>query len=643
MCGIAGLLAPGLGGEPLQAQVRAMIAPIAHRGPDGEGVWVDAVAGIGLGHRRLSILDLSPAGAQPMASASGRFVIAYNGEVFNHAELRREMEAAGARFRGHSDTEVILAACEHWGLDATLPRLIGMFALALWDRTARSLSLVRDRMGVKPLYWGRVGTAIAFGSELKALRALPEWRGEIDRDALTAYLRYCYVPAPHSIYRGIRKLEPGCLVTVAADGSLSQRRYWDTRALLAGSTRRPAGLSDAEATDRLDALLRDAVARRMVADVPVGAFLSGGIDSSVVVAQMQAASDRPVHTFSIGFDEAEYNEANHAAAVARHLGTHHTELIVTPAQAREVIPELPRWYDEPFGDSSQIPTLLVSRLARSGVTVALSGDGGDELFAGYTRYFVANRLCQPLGRRTAWLRPLARQAIGTLTPRQWDILARLVPGRWRPPHFGNRLYKLREAIAARGPNEFYRPLLTHWTKPEDLVPGGHEPPHLLDDADLAREVPDPVERMQLIDMLTYLPDDILTKVDRASMAVGLEARVPLLDHRLVEFACSLSPDQRIRDGQGKWLLRQVLYRYVPPALIDRPKMGFGVPIGLWLRGPLRDWAEHLLDPARLAADDLFDPAPIRQMWRAHLEGPDNWQYPLWDVLMVQAWRELARC
>lgn len=641
MCGIAGVWFSGDPGRDATSVGEAMGRTLHHRGPDGDGTWSDAAAGICLAHRRLSILDLSPTGAQPMVSASGRFVISYNGEVYSHSELRADLEAKGSAFRGHSDTEVIVEAVSEWGLDATLPRLIGMFAMAIWDRAERTLTLVRDRMGIKPLYWGWVGGAFAFGSELKALRLVPGWTGEIDRDALTAYMRYCYVPAPHSIYRGVFKLEPGCILKVDATGKVSHTRYWDTRALMAESTRTRVSMSDAEAIDHLDTLLRDAVGRRMVADVPVGAFLSGGIDSSVVVAQMQAVSDRPVHTFSIGFAEQEYNEAQHAAAVAKHLGTYHAELIVTPRQALDVIPDLPHWYDEPFADSSQIPTFLVSQLARRDVVVALSGDGGDELFAGYTRYFTAQSLWQPLQGMPARLRKAVPAAVGILSPRQWDILARMIPVRWRPPHFGQRLYKLKGALAASGPNDFYRPLLSHWGSPEDLVIGGREPPHILDDRRLACELPDMVERMQMIDMLTYLPDDILTKVDRASMAVGLEARVPLIDHRLVEFASSLPSHQRIRDGRGKWLLRQVLDRYVPSALIDRPKMGFGVPIDQWLRGPLRDWAEDLLDPTCLRAEGFLDPTQVREKWVQHLEGKCNWQYLLWDVLMFQAWKRHA--
>jgi asparagine synthase (glutamine-hydrolysing) len=639
VCGIAGLFAPSgaAGKERLRAIVAAMTTTLVHRGPDGEGAWVDEASGVALGHRRLSLLDLSPAGAQPMTSASGRFVISYNGEIF-HRELRAELEGKGHGFRGHSDTEVILEAFSAWGVEPTLHRLVGMFAFALWDRQKRSLTLVRDRMGIKPLYWGVLDKTFAFASELKALRAVPGFRGEVDRDALTAFMRYCYVPAPKSIYRGIYKLEPGTIMVVDAAGHVSSRRFWNTRAVAVSGARHRIDMSDTEATDRLDALLRDAVMQQMLADVPMGAFLSGGIDSSVVAAHMQAASEQPARTFSIGFDEHGYDEAPHAAAVARHLGTQHTELYVTSAQARDIIPSLPRFYDEPFADSSQIATHLVSRLARNDVTVALSGDGGDELLAGYTRYFAARNV----GTLPRSMRKNAQRAVAMLSSRQWDVLAKAIPRRWRPRHFGQRLHKLGAALQADDANDFYRLVLSHWSSPHEVVRDGCEPPHILDDASLANELPVADERMQFIDMVTYLPDDILTKVDRASMALGLEVRVPLLDHRIVAFAASLPQRMRIRRGQSKWLLRQVLYRYVPKGLVDRPKMGFGVPIDGWLRGPLRDWAEALLDRARLQAEGFLHPAPIREKWAQHLAGTADWQYLLWDVLMFEAWLEEQR-
>ncbi|MBI1206601.1 MAG: asparagine synthase (glutamine-hydrolyzing) [Azospirillum sp.] len=640
MCGIAGVWAVGKpGGTRDLAELGAAMADsLRHRGPDGEGVWSDPEQGICLAHRRLCVVDLSPAGAQPMASATGRFIVSYNGEIYNHRELRAELEARGVRFRGRSDTEVVVEAIAAWGVDAAPSRFNGMFALAIWDRRDRALSLVRDPMGIKPLYWGWVAGSFAFASELKAFGKIPGWTGEIDRDALTAYLRYGYVPAPRSIYRDVFKLQAGCTLRIDAAGVVAQRRFWDTRALAATARPSLAAISDAEAIDRLEALLRDAVARCMVADVPVGAFLSGGVDSSMVVAAMQAASSCPVHTFSLGFDQPGHDEAPHAAAVARHLGTDHTELRVTARQAMEVIPDLPLWYDEPFADASQIPTALVAHLARKDVTVALSGDGGDEVFAGYTRYAAARRVWQPLERLPSWLGRAIPRAIGALSPQQWDWAVRPVPARWRPAHFGQRLHKLRTALAADGANDFCRRLLSHWHTPGDVVIGGREPPDLLDDASLAEEFPDLAERMQVIDLLTYLPDDILTKVDRASMAVALEVRVPILDHRVVAFACSLPSGMRQRNGQGKWLLRQVLYRYVPPALVERPKMGFGVPLESWLRGPLRDWAETLIGRQALAEQGFFHPEAVRSLWQDHLSGRRDGQYPLWTILMFQAWR-----
>ncbi len=612
---------------------------LALRGPDDRGVWSDPAAGIALAHRRLSIVDLSPLGHQPMVSSCGRWVIAFNGEIYNFSELRAELEQAGRSFRGQSDTEVIVEGCALWGVAETVRRLWGMFAIALWDRKERRLHLVRDRLGIKPLYWGVFGDLVLFGSELKALAAHPGWERRIDRDALAAYLRFAYVPAPRSIWRDVFKLEPGTILTIGADGGRNTDIYWSAadvaRAGIGARTDWP--LSDTEATDRLEDLLGDAVNRHMVSDVPLGAFLSGGIDSSTVVALMQKHSRRPVRTFSIGFNEAGYDEAAHAAAIARHIGTDHTELYVEPAHALEIVPRLAEWYDEPFADSSQIPTFLVSEMTRAKVTVALSGDGGDELFAGYNRY----RLARSLGRVLSALpAPLGRVAAGGLTAMPvaaWDRLFGLVPGRLRPPQPGDKVHKL-AGLLTETPDTVYRRLVSQWNEPEKLAIGGTEPIGPLTDPGLRRDFPDPLDRMQLLDTLTYLPDDILTKVDRASMAVSLEARVPLLDHRVVAFAWSLPHRMKMRDGESKWLLRRVLYRHVPKSLLDRPKMGFGIPIGSWLRGPLRDWAEDLLDETAMRADGLLDPAPIRARWAEHLSGRRNWQYPLWTVLMLQAWR-----
>ncbi|MFN3077750.1 MAG: asparagine synthase (glutamine-hydrolyzing) [Alphaproteobacteria bacterium] len=586
MCGLAGVIdfTRSVGEEPLRAVTTAMADSLVHRGPDDGGVWVDAAAGIGLGHRRLSIVDLSPAGHQPMVSADGRYVIVYNGEVYSHQVLRTELEALGRRFRGHSDTEVILEACAEWGVPATVRRLIGMFAIALWDRKTRTLTLVRDRLGIKPLYWGRFGSLFLFGSELKALRAHPGWRPEINRDAVVSFLRHNYVPAPHSIYLGVHKLEPGRILTLDADGVQTDETFWDARAVALAGLADPLQASDEEMTGQLDALLRDAVGRRMVADVPLGAFLSGGVDSSTVVAMMQAQSDRRIKTFSIGFDEAGFDEAPHARAVAEHLGTDHTELYVRWDDALALVPKLSEWYDEPFADSSQIPTFLVSEMTRRHVTVALSGDGGDELFAGYNRYFLASTLWRQMNRLPRPLRKLASAGLRLPSQEAWDRLFRLVPAAFRLPQAGDKLHKLAAVLEKDDADAIYRRLVTHWDGDDETVAvGGIEPRGILWDEALKTRIPGFVDRMQFLDTVTYLPDDILTKVDRASMAVALEARVPLIDHRVVEFSWRLPASAKIRGGQGKWLLRRVLDRYVPRSLIERPKMGFGVPVAAWLR------------------------------------------------------------
>ena len=639
MCGIAGILEPSGGagsGVPGEA-LTAMCDALRHRGPDGDGDWIDATNGIALGHRRLAIIDLTDAGAQPMVSSCGRFVISYNGEVYNAPELRSELEASGRRFKGHSDTEVIVEGCAAWGVEATVERLNGMFAFAAWDRDERVLTLVRDRLGIKPVYWARFGGLLIFGSELKALRAHPGWRPELNRDALAAYMRYSYVPSPLTIYRGVHKLGPGCILSARAGEEPRITPFWDLERIATDGQRDRFGGNEEEAADHLDTLLNDAVSRRMVSDVPLGAFLSGGIDSSLVVALMQVNSTRPVRTFTIGFSEKDYDEAGHAAAVASHLGTDHTELYVSPGHARDVIPRLPEMYDEPFADSSQIPTFLVSEMTRKDVTVALSGDGGDELFAGYTRYFQAPTITSLLDGIPRPLLAMGAGAIRALPPSAWRALFMAVPRRWRPSQAGDKMHKL-AAVMTEGSESFYQGLISHWTEPERIVLGSREPAGLFADPRVHELVPDFIERMQYLDTLTYLPDDILTKVDRASMAVSLEARVPLLDHRVVAFSWSLPPAMKVRDGVGKWLLRQVLYRYVPPELVDRPKMGFGVPIDAWLRGPLRDWAEELLDARRLKAEGILNPAPIRAKWSEHLSGKSNWQYLLWDVLMFQAWK-----
>ena len=641
MCGFVGFIGPpgAHGADELERLAARMAERLESRGPDDCGTWVSPSAGIALGHRRLSIIDLSTAGRQPMVSASGRSVIAYNGEVYNFAEIRHELEAEGRGFRSGSDTEVVLEACEAWGVERAVSQFIGMFAFALWDTRDRRLTLVRDRLGIKPLYWGRSGGVRFFGSQPKAFLDHPGWRPEVDRDALAAYLRYAYVPAPHSIFRGVEKLEPGTIVEIDADGRERRRRYWDLRAIARDAARQRTVLDDATAVDALDALLRDAVKRRMIADVPLGVFLSGGIDSSTVLALMQAQSDRPVKSFTIGFDEAGYDEARDAKRVARHLGTDHTELYVAPGHAQAVLPELASWYDEPFADSSQIPTCLVSEMTRRDVTVALSGDGGDEVFAGYNRYFRGAALWQCYG---GWPHPLrAALALGlrALPASLWDTVFRPLPRSIRPPLVGDKIHKLADLLPLADEDAVYRRLISQWGDPQVPIRNGREPQGILWDPTVRGDLADFADRMQFLDTMTYLPDDILTKVDRASMAVGLEARVPLLDHRVVEFAWRVPVAMKARGGQGKWLLRQVLRRYVPERLTDRPKMGFGVPVGAWLRGPLRDWAESLLTESRLRNGGYLDPAPVRDAWAEHLSGRRNHQNRLWTVLMFEAWRE----
>ncbi|BCO09766.1 asparagine synthetase B [Desulfolithobacter dissulfuricans] len=645
MCGIAGFIDSRQGGGPaLDSIVSGMIAALHHRGPDSHGVWVDRESGVALAHSRLAIIDLTPAGHQPMRSASGRLALVFNGEIYNFQELRQALENEGnaPHWRGRSDTEVLLAGFEAWGVERTLQAAVGMFALALWDQRRKVLVLARDRMGEKPLYYGWQQGFFLFGSELKALRAHPAFNGEVSRDALTLYLRHGYIPAPCSIYQGICKLAPGhflCLSLNAGNPQEVIKPYWQLGDVIEKARHNPFAGDENEAVQELERLLDQSLQGQMVADVPLGAFLSGGYDSSTVVALMQARSTRPVKTFTIGFHEKRYNEAEHAKTVARHLGTEHTELYVTPEDAMKVIPRLPLMWDEPFSDSSQVPTFLVSELTRRHVTVSLSGDGGDELFFGYRRYFNGWRIWRVLRRVPYPVRRVMALAMEKLPGRSLENGMRFLPKRFQVPQLAYRLPNLAEIVSQRSGASFYRRLVSHAKDPAALVLGGSEPETIFDCHGKMVDLPDFREYMMYMDAISYLPDDILVKVDRATMAVSLEARVPLLDHRIVEFAWRLPMRFRYRNGHGKWLLRQVLYRYVPREIMDRPKMGFGVPIRHWLRGPLRDWAEALLDENRLRREGFFHPEPIRKMWREHLEGRFPWHYYLWDFLMFQAWLE----
>ncbi|ALJ28591.1 asparagine synthetase [Stenotrophomonas acidaminiphila] len=634
MCGLAGILQSQarLQEAELTALAGAMGDALAHRGPDDRGVWVDAAAGVALAHRRLSILDLSPLGHQPMRSSDGRYWLAYNGEIYNFTALRAELEPLGHRFGGHSDTEVLLAAVVQWGLEATLRRCNGMFAIALWDRREQRLSLARDRVGKKPLYYGWAGDTLVFGSELKALWRHPAFDNGIDRDALTLLLRLDYIPAPHCIHERAFKLMPGRVLhldaAAVAAGAAAHRpaqaqvAYWDARERMAACLAAPFAGSEAEAADALDGQLRQAVALRMVADVPVGVFLSGGTDSALVASLMQAQSAAPVHSFSIGFEDSDHDEAPLASEVATHLGCDHTELYVSGADALAVVPELPAMFDEPFADASQVPTALVARLARRGVTVALSGDGGDELFFGYTRYQRALRNWRALQCVPAPLR-------------RW--LGRHAHAQGEASRAGGLAALLAEA-GATGIGDVYRNRISRWRDPAAVVRGAHEPATFY-------SLPDPLQgrggaadAMMLADFTTYLADDLLCKVDRTSMAASLEARAPLLDWQVAEFAWSLPLDIKLRDGITKYLPKQVLRRYLPDAMVFRGKRGFGAPVTQWLRGDLRDWAGDLLDPRRLRQDGVFEEAAVSALWQRFGQGERKWHTHLWNVLMFQAWQ-----
>ncbi len=701
MCGITGFIESGSCNQSLEKIVRAMSDVLLHRGPDDGGAWVDESSGIAVAHRRLSILDLSPAGHQPMHSVCGRYVIVFNGEIYNHLEIRQQLEKENLQFavcsplgesllpddnspsrqlavsrdqssitssqsqfnwRGHSDTETLLAAFSAWGIEKTLKACVGMFAIALWDREEQMLTLARDHMGEKPLYYGWLADTFIFGSELKALKAHPDFIGDVDRGALTLLLRYNYIPTPYSIYQGIHKLPSGTFLQIQCgrdklpitNHQSQPIPYWSLAEVAERGQAEPFAGNDDEAIDLLESTLGDAIKGQQLADVPLGAFLSGGIDSSVVAALMQEHSDRPIKTFTIGFDESDYNEAVHAKSVAKHLGTEHTELYLSPQDALDVIPQLPSLYDEPFADSSQIPTFLVAQMARQDVTVALSGDGGDELFGGYNRHTWSRTIRQ----KTGWVPTSVRQGIGSamcsISPSAWDAFnsrcGSYLPSRFQTVQMGEKVHKLAGLLNAKDESDLYKRLVSQWFDPASVVIGAGQqspvgsPPGeslLPDDNSPSWQNEGLLEiehQMMLMDGLTYLPDDILCKVDRAAMGVSLETRVPMLDHRVVELAWALPLHMKIRNGQGKWLLRQLLYKHVPQLMMDRPKQGFGLPVDVWLRGPLRDWAEALLDESRLEQEGFFNAAVVRQVWQQHLSG-ENRQFKLWGVLMFQAWLE----
>lgn len=623
MCGIFGTFV--VGPNASKSRVSCVSELLKHRGPNAQDHWYDEQDDVLLAHQRLAIVDLSPAGHQPMASKCGRYVLVFNGEIYNHRDIRQELESGGCEedWRGHADTETLLAAFSAWGLEKTLKAAVGMFAFALWDKQEKRLTLCRDRAGEKPLYYGRHNGGLVFTSELKALKAIPEFQGEVNRDALAIFMRHNYIPAPHSIYKNIFKLPPGHYIQFDARDFANGAQpiaYWTVNQAIERGQRSVFKGSDSDAVSTLEGLLAQSVSGQMLADVPLGAFLSGGVDSSVVVSLMQAQASRPVKTFAIGFDDPRYNEAEHAAAVARHLGTDHTELYVSAQDALELVPHLPSIYCEPFADSSQLPTFLVNKMAKQHVTVALSGDGGDELFGGYTPYQFAPRYWRLLSK----------------LPRRLRALSAAIIARSPAP---DKLLKLAEVMAAHSQEEFYRLMMSHWTAPELVVRNACEPPSVLNSPDLRPKTDSYEHWMMAMETQMYMPDDILVKVDRAAMANSLETRVPLLDHRIIEFAWQLPLHMKIREGKGKWVLREVLYKHVPRELIERPKKGFSVPLGDWLRGPLRDWAEALLDEQRLQAEGYFYPAPIRNAWQQHIKGRRDNSGKLWSVLMFQAWLE----
>ncbi|OJX10918.1 MAG: asparagine synthase (glutamine-hydrolyzing) [Caedibacter sp. 37-49] len=635
MCGITGFLefSRAHSSNLLKKQVSQMTESLIHRGPDDGGVWTEEEHGIALGMRRLAIQDLSASGNQPMISKNGRYVIVYNGEVYNAADLRRLLEDKGITFRGHSDTEVIIEACAQWGISETARQLIGMFAFALWDKQEKTLTLVRDRLGIKPLYYGILGDVLLFGSELKALNVHNKFEKKINPEALNSYFKYNFIPAPQTIFESVYKLLPGTMITFNEEGKHKTQTFWDPLKIVEEGIKAREEFADDDfnTIDKLEELIKDSVKRRMIADVPLGAFLSGGIDSSTVVAMMQSLSPRPIKTYTIGFEEDSFSEMRYAHAIAQHLKTDHHELILTSQDALSIVSEIPKYFDEPFADVSQIPTFAISKLARESVKVTLSGDGGDELFAGYNRHYLVSQVQKMDGILPLTLRKIMANGLTLGTEEFWD---KLIPSSILP-QAGDKIYKLASVLKSKNVKELYEVLLSQNKTSKNFFLTSTTLNLCHNDVQFSNFL----DSLQYWDLIKYLPDDILTKVDRASMAVGLEARVPLLDHRIVAFAWALPQNMKIRGSVTKWILRQVLYRYVPKSLIDRPKMGFGVPISKWLQGPLRPWAEELISKKRLENSGYFDIKQVQQMWQLHLTGQKNYQHQLWSILMFEAWKD----
>jgi len=641
MCGFSGFIYKKKIPDNAVNILKNMGNAITHRGPDSSGEWINEEYQLGFSHRRLAIVDLSPAGHQPMKSQTGTFVISFNGEIYNHLDLRCELEKiVTCHWQGHSDTETLLAGFEVWGIRETIEKSIGMFAFSVWDNKQKILTLGRDRLGEKPLYYGWQNKTFLFGSELKTLRAHPDFESEINRDAITLQLRHSYIPAPYSIYTGIKKLLPGCLLRLNIETFEEViDEYWSINQVCKEGKRKQFTGTAKEAVNELETILKKSIKQQMMADVPLGAFLSGGIDSSLIVALMQSQSTIPVKSFSIGFNEDGYNEAVHAKAVARHLGTEHTELYVTPEEAMAVIPKLASLYDEPFSDSSQIPTFIVAQMAKEHVTVSLSGDAGDEIFCGYNRYIMTNRLWGKLSKIPKIIRFVSAGVIRFIPIRYWNRFNKVLPSKMKMSNLGDKMHKAATVLTANSVNDLYKGLVSHWQNPEDIVINAKEPKTALNDISRTPSLENNIAQMMALDSISYLPDDILTKVDRACMGVSLEGRVPFLNHKVVEFAWRLPLEYKLRKGNAKWCLKEILYKHIPRSLIERPKMGFGVPIDEWLRGPLKEWASALLNEDRLTKEGFFDPKPICKMWKEHLSGRYNWQDQIWDILMFQAWYE----